>query len=132
MARRVAYGEANLERPGQLILDAGATWALEHIDSLSENVRSMIGDLNQRPLLPLDKLWEHPDDSKFEQTYSQAYMLMHFIEQEYGAPAITRLLATVGSAPSFSEAIEKGLGIPFAEFDLKWQIWTKKILTPLT
>ncbi len=132
MVRRVAYGGADLERPGNIILDASATWAIEHIDSLPERVRGKIGDLNQGPLLPLDKLWEHPDDSELEQTYSQAYMLMHFIEQEYGAPAIARLLTAVGSVQSFSEAIEKGLGIPFAEFDLKWQIWTKKVLTPLT
>jgi hypothetical protein len=132
MARRVAYGEADLERPGQLILDAGATWAIEHTDSLPESARSIIGALNQRPLLLLDELWERPADAQFEQAYAQAYMLMRFVEREYGAPAIARLMAAIGPAQSFSEAVEKGLGIPFAEFDLDWQIWTKKILTPLT
>jgi hypothetical protein len=132
IARRLAYGDTDFERPGRLIVDAAATWAIDHIDSLSEYFRSILGDVNQRALLPIDELWEKPDASMFEQAYAQAYMLMRFIEHEYGAPAIARLLAAIGPAPSFSEAIEKGLGVPFTEFDLKWQIWTKKILTPLT
>jgi hypothetical protein len=130
IARRLAYGDTDFERPGRLIVDAAATWAIDHIDSLSEYFRSILGDVNQRALLPIDALWEKPDASMFEQAYAQAYMLMRFIEQVRRA----RHRAPAGHRPGaiFSEAIEKGLGVPFAEFDLKWQIWTKKILTPLT
>jgi hypothetical protein len=38
-------------------------------------------------------------------------------------PAMPKLLKAPRTAQSFADLIEKRLGVPFAEFDQKWQAW---------
>jgi hypothetical protein len=40
-----------------------------------------------------------------------------------GTLAMPKLLKALGTAQSFADVIENGLGVPFAEFDQKWQAW---------
>ena len=53
------------------------------------------------------------------------YVVVRFIEQEYSEKSMPKLLKALGTAPSFANVIETGLGVPFAEFDQKWQTWVK-------
>ena len=55
--------------------------------------------------------------------YTEALAIIYFIEQEYGKQSIPKLLKALGTAHSFAAVIETGLGVPFAEFDQKWQDW---------
>jgi hypothetical protein len=63
------------------------------------------------------------DGADASQIYATAYSVVTYIAQEYGTPAVTRLLKAIGQASSFSEAIEVSLNVPFSEFDQKWQAW---------
>jgi hypothetical protein len=36
------------------------------------------------------------------------------------------LLKAIGASKSVSETLETGLGVPFAEFEQKWQTWLKQ------
>jgi hypothetical protein len=36
-----------------------------------------------------------------------------------------KLLKALGTAQSLADVIENGLGVPFSEFDQKWQAWIK-------
>jgi hypothetical protein len=74
-------------------------------------------------------LWEIAKLDEPGLALAQLYQLVRFIEQEYGAPAVTQLLGTIDSTKSLAEAIEAGLHVPFAEFDQNWQAWVKTNLT---
>jgi hypothetical protein len=57
------------------------------------------------------------------QKASQASAVIDFIEQKYGASAVSKILKSISAAKSFSAVIETSLGVPFAEFEQKWQAW---------
>ena len=79
----------------------------------------------QNPL-PLAELWQKPDRSApAEIDFREAYPVIYFTEQAYGAQSMPQLLKTLDTATSFTDLIERGLGVPFAEFDQKWQAWLK-------
>jgi hypothetical protein len=76
--------------------------------------------VSQKPLLSLETLWELGRVNERGPALIQLNRLLRFIEQEYGAALVTRLLGAIASAKSMSDAIENGLGVPFVEFDQKW------------
>jgi hypothetical protein len=84
-------------------------------------------DLKKRPL-PLETLWDNVSQSNYQAIYGLAYATVHFIEQEYGALSIPKLLQVFGTAQSFADVVENGLGVPFAKFEQKWQAWIKQNL----
>ena len=69
--------------------------------------------------------WSDTPPSDYEAVYGQTYAVTHFIEQEYGAQSMPRLLSALGNAQSLADAVENGLGVPFDEFEQKWQVWLK-------
>ncbi len=123
------YGKRGYDQPGGGLVWAGTIWAVERIDPLPPEFWNERGNLTPKSLLPLETLWELGAVNEPGMALNQLNWLLRFIEQEYGAAAVTRLLSAVGSAKSMSEAIEFGLGVPFAEFDQKWQAWVKANLT---
>jgi hypothetical protein len=125
IAERV-HGTVSFEKPGGGLFWAGSIWAVEHIDPLPAKLWHELGDLTQKPLLSLETLWELGGVNEPGLALAQLNQLLRFIEQEYGAAAVTQLLGTIDSAKSLSEAIENGLGVSFAEFDQKWQTWAKQ------
>ena len=72
----------------------------------------------------MENLWDATQIND-KTTYAQAYAVTHFIEQEYGAPVIPKILKSIRTVQSFSDVIETALGVPFAEFDQKWKAWVK-------
>ena len=122
------YGDTNYDRPGGGLLWAGSVWAIEHFDPLPEETWSQLGDPSQKPLLSLTTLWEVGRLNEPGPALIQLVQLLRFIEREYGEAAVTQLLSTIGSATSMSDVIENGLGIPFSEFDQKWQAWARQNL----
>jgi hypothetical protein len=128
IAERV-YGLVGYDQPGGGIVWAGSVWAVEHIDPLPAELWNNLGDLTQKPLLSPGELWEIAKLDEPGLALAQLYQLVRFIEQEYGAPAVTQLLGTIDSTKSLAEAIEAGLHVSFAEFDQKWQAWVKTNLT---
>jgi len=45
-------------------------------------------------------------------------------------PAMPKLPKALGTAQSFADVIENDLGVPFAEFDQKWQAWINPSAQP--
>jgi hypothetical protein len=76
--------------------------------------------------LPLNELWEVSKSAEPSLALVQTYHLLRFIEQEYNAATVTRLLGAIDSAKSMPEGIESGTGTSFAEFDQQWQAWAKQ------
>jgi hypothetical protein len=48
----------------------------------------------------------------------------------WGTLAMPKLLKALGTAQSFADVIENSLGVPFAEFDQKWQAWVNASAQP--
>jgi hypothetical protein len=122
-------GDFRFDRPGGGILWAASIWALDRIDPLPAEFHILPGDLKQKPLLSLEVLWEIGGIGEPGLMLAYLNQLLRFVEQEYGATAITQLLGAIDSAKSLPEAIENGLGVPFAEFEQKWQTWAKAHVT---
>ncbi|CAG0928893.1 hypothetical protein TFLX_01133 [Thermoflexales bacterium] len=120
------YGVNNFDQPGDGLLWAISIWALNRVEPLPAETLDMLRDPQHRPLLALETLWETGRSGESGLPLDQLYHLVRFIEQEYGASAVTHLLEAIDSAQSMIEAIENGLGVPFAEFDQKWQAWAKQ------
>ncbi|HSD83455.1 MAG TPA: hypothetical protein VLG46_06335 [Anaerolineae bacterium] len=118
-------GATAYEQPGSGLLWTGISWALNRLDPLPVEWQEALTDLQRKPLLSLGTLWEIGEIDEPGLAMAQLYYLLRFIEQEHGAAAVTRLLVAINSAKSLSEATENGLGVPFAEFDQKWQAWAK-------
>ena len=126
---RRAHGTLDFDRPGDGLLWAASIWALNRVDPLPAETRGMLTDQQQKPFLLLEDLWEGGGTDEPGLALDQLYQLVRFIEQEYGASAVTHLLGAIDSAKSMSDAVENGLGVPFAEFAQKWQAWAKQNIT---
>jgi hypothetical protein len=128
-AYHLAHGQAPAsvgERASDALLWAISYWATlraaerPDIESLPELKARLVA----QPL-PLETLWSVPTESYNPAIYDLAYATIYFIEQEYGAQSIPKLLKVLGTAQSLAEVIESGLGVPFSEFDQKWQAWIR-------
>jgi hypothetical protein len=123
-----AYGQLSVteDRAGNLLLWAVSRWAtmraIERPDI--ESLPKLKASLIKWPL-PLEMLWNGPTERYDPAIYDLAYATIYFIEQEYGAQSMPRLLSALGNAQSLADAVENGLGVPFAEFEQKWQAWVK-------
>lgn len=85
----------------------------------------LIDYLKAQELVPLEKLWGQANTFDSDIVYPEGTLVMHFVAQEYGVQAMPKLLKALGTAQSFVDVVENGLGVPFAEFDQKWQAWIK-------
>jgi len=114
------------ERTSDTLLWAISYWAtLRAIEPPDiESLAELKARLTTQPLV-LETLWSIPTESYNPAVYDLAYATIYFIEQEYGAQSIPKLLKVLGTAQSLAEVIENGLGVPFAEFDQKWQAWIR-------
>jgi hypothetical protein len=117
------HGTLDFDRPGDGLLWTAGIWALNRIDPFPAETLDMLELRQQQPLLSLETLWEIGGANESGPALIQLYQVVRFIEQEYGAAAVTHLLEAIDSAQSMPEVIEDGLGVPFEEFDQKWQVW---------
>jgi hypothetical protein len=120
------HGTLDFDRSGDGLVWAAGIWALNRIDPLPAETLDILSQLQQKPLLSLETLWEIGEVDENGLVFAQLYQFVRFIEQEYSAAAVRRLLGAIDSAKSLSEAVENGLGVPFIEFDQKWQAWAKQ------
>ncbi|NTU64059.1 MAG: hypothetical protein HGB05_11840 [Chloroflexi bacterium] len=126
-AYHLAHGQAPAsvgERASDALLWAISYWAT--LRAVEQPEIELLAELKARLTtqpLPLETLWSIPTESYNPAVYDLAYATIYFIEQEYGAQSIPKLLKVLGTAQSLAEVIENGLGVPFAEFDQKWQAW---------
>jgi hypothetical protein len=127
-AHQVAYGE--VRRGSSPVVWAISRWATMRAAGRpdSEWLPEAKAELRKKPL-PLENSWDAAQNN-IEDTYAQAYAIVHFIEQEYGAPAVAKILKSMRTAQSFADLIENGLGVPFAEFVQKWQAWVQASAQP--
>lgn len=120
-----AYGQpaATDERPSYLLLYGISQWATMRAANWpdTENLSAAKAALQKQPM-SLDDLW-NVTENNYKAVYPMAYPVVRFIDQEYGAPAIARILKGIRTAKSFKDLIENGLSVPFEEFDQKWQAW---------
>jgi hypothetical protein len=131
MAQRAAYGQPltlNEDRDSDALLWAVAIWATRRAVDSSDTLFEWI-TVDQQALLPLSDLWGNITSENGVQKASQVSAVIDFIEQKNGASAISKILKSIRAAKSFPDVIEPGLGIPFAEFDQKWQARAKANLT---
>jgi hypothetical protein len=91
-------GATDYDQPGSGLLWAVIFWAIDRIDPLPAEFQRLLGDLKQKPLLSLETLWEIGEIDEPGLALAQLYHLVHFIEQEYGASAVTHLLGAIASA----------------------------------
>jgi len=138
--QRVYYGAATQwsgDSVGHIVFGSIIDWAAERSKGEPSDAHMLIGSLAAQPLAPLVDLWGavHEFDQKQQtwvergipdSTYMEAHVIIYFIEQAYGKQSMPRLLKALGTAHSFADVIETGLGVPFAEFDQKWQTWLKQ------
>jgi hypothetical protein len=91
-----------------------------------EFVRSELQSLPT--LLPLESVWAATPPYASSDTTTlatEAWGLIWLIEDRYGRDGVRKFLNAIGPAQALPEAIESGLGVPFAEFDQQWQAWVK-------
>jgi hypothetical protein len=138
--QRVYYGAAsqwNGDSAGHIVFGSIIAWAAERSSDGPSDAHTLIDYLAAQPLAPLEDLWgaAHEFDQKQQIwversipdiAYMEAHVIVYFIEQEYGRQSIPGLLKALETARSFADVIETGLGVPFAEFDQKWQAWLKQ------
>jgi len=126
MAQRAAYGQppAFEERHGDALLWAVTVWATRRAMASSDTLFEWI-TVDRQALLPLDNLWGKFTSENDVQKVSESSAVIDFIEQKYGAASVAKILKSMRTAQSFADVIETGLGVPFAEFDQKWQAWAK-------
>ena len=123
-----AYGQpaATDDRPSDLLLYAISQWATMRTANWpdTENLSAAKAALQKQPM-SWDDLW-NVTENNYEAVHPMVYAVVRFIDQEYGAPAIARILKDIRIAKSFKDLIENGLSVPFEEFDQKWQAWLKQ------
>jgi hypothetical protein len=110
------------DRANNPLLWAISNWATIRAAELPYDWSAQVKTELQKQPLALKALWNVPAGDNGA-IFRLAYAVVHFIEQEYGAPSVAEILRRLSTAQSFSDLIENGLGIPFAEFDQKWQAW---------
>jgi hypothetical protein len=125
----------NGDADGHIVFNAIIRWALQQRGEPNA-FPTIAADLDVQKLVPLKNLWgkRYVLDQERQVMvlradaniiYSESYAVIRFIAQEYGAQSMPKLLKALNTAQSFSDVIETGLGVPFAEFDQKWQAWVK-------
>jgi hypothetical protein len=129
-AQHIAFEETPSyadDRANSPLLWAISNWATMRAAELPYDWSAQVKTELQTQPLALEALWNPPPGVN-DAIFRLAYAVVHFIEQEYGAPAVAEILKHMASAQSFSDLIEKSLGVPFAEFDQKWQAWVNQKL----
>lgn len=120
-----AYGQTSVAdyRPSFPLLWAISQWATLRAANWpdTEYLSTAKATLQKQPL-SLDNLW-HVTQNNYVAVYTMAYAVVHFIDQEYSAPAMPSILKGIRTAQSFKNLIENGLSVPFEEFEQKWQAW---------
>ncbi|NTU65666.1 MAG: hypothetical protein HGB05_20265, partial [Chloroflexi bacterium] len=77
--------------------------------------------------LSADARWDWPADASqasSRERLANASALVKFIDESYGADTVLRFFRTLRFAQSLQHAIER-LGVPYNEFEAKWQAWVK-------
>lgn len=78
-------------------------------------------------LPPLESLWGSDSIvSETREMQSEAAALIAFVEKEFGAPAVGKLLRAIGHANSLPEAIESSLNLKYPDFEQRWRDWLKQ------
>jgi hypothetical protein len=141
--QRAYYGAATQwsgDAPGHIVFNSIINWAMEQFRDAPVDAAVSAAYFQTQTLAPLEDLWgkAHVLDQNNQMKpradadiiYPQGNLVIRFIAHEYGAVAVPELLKALGTAESFADVIENGLGVPFAEFDQQWQAWVKTNLTP--
>ena len=84
--------------------------------------------LNGQDLLPLDSLWSWSDSGSLGMEgliSAESSALIKFIDETYGPETVIRFFKALRDAQSLSDAI-KVTGVPYGEFEKKWQDWLKQ------
>jgi len=123
LTNRTAGWPTTLDRGA--LLWAIARWSVNRLLPLpGGRLTAFKPDLSQ--MISLRHEWEPASPENWLPAYFKAYALVQFIEATYGTESIAPFLKAVGQSHSFSEAIWRGLDVPFSEFDQKWQAWVKQ------
>jgi hypothetical protein len=126
--QRVYYDAAtqwNGDSTGHIVFNAIINWAMQQMPTAPDIHPLFAAPLNAQELVPLTDLWGKAYETDSAIVYPEAYAVIRFIVQEYGKQAIPKLLKALGTAQSFADVVETSLGVPFTEFDQKWQAWVK-------
>ena len=75
---------------------------------------------------PLESLWAITPTAYLDTQWSDADALIYYLHEQYGADKLIGFLKAIGPARSLSEAIEHGLGVPYADFKRGWANWLKQ------
>ena len=136
--QRVYYAAAsqwNGDADGHIMFNAIIDWALQRMPDGPRRMGVFTAVLKPPDLVPLSQLWgkayviDQNNQMKMRSdsnvVYAQSALVAAFIEEEYGASAMPKLLKALDTAHSFADMIENGLGISLATFDQKWHSWIR-------
>jgi hypothetical protein len=135
IAQRIVYSQAVGETYSSatvpdmaIMLVTIGNWAASRVNNwaAAEKLRARSIRLSLQPPLPLESLWEPVADENWQKSYEEAFAVVYFIEEHYGEAAVPNILKNLGQAQSFSDLIEKSLGVSFTEFDQEWQAWLNR------
>jgi len=82
-------------------------------------------------VVPLETLWTTPrpyTPTPLPVALDEGWTVIRFIDTKFGPDGVVSFLHAIGLAQSFSQAVEKGLGIRYADFDRQWRIWLKQFI----
>ncbi|CAG0928892.1 hypothetical protein TFLX_01132 [Thermoflexales bacterium] len=121
----------NGDADGHIVFNAIIGWAMRRHGDKPNALPSIISYLKSQPLVPWKDLWGkgYVFQADSNVIYPEGDLVIYFVEEEYGAQSMPKLLKALGTADSFAALIEKSLGVPFTEFDQKWQAWVKQNLS---
>ena len=127
---RLAYGRVDLQGPpphGRALVIAAF---FREYDRLRQRTGSEplempeeFKNLDTANLPSLDSMWSEVDTADADQMYAVAYAVIEYVEQEFGWPAVVKLLKAIGPSKSFADAIETSTGISYVAFEEHWRAW---------
>lgn len=129
---RLAYGRVDLQGPppqGQALVIA--IFFREHNQVLKRTGDPLLDmpeeftQLDTANLPPLERLWLQAHTADSTQSYAAAHSVVTYIEEEFGWPALVKLLKAIGPSTSLAEAIETSTGVSYVAFEERWRAWVK-------
>ena len=131
VARVVSGGEERWSRSRQAELLVGGIGAWETNRLYGLQTPDLSSELSPLKALPsLEDVWAAtipytPSMQALATLWPTTQAVVAFIDQQYGPYGVRNFLRAIGPAQSLPEAIEKGLGVSYAEFEQQWQAWLK-------
>ena len=120
------------EHPGVLFIYAIINWTVNQqpppngLPPHPLTQRFDLDNLIHEGTEPLPEVWSSSGISSDEIAWSEAAVVIDFIDEQYGVDKVNQFLKAIGPSESMQQVIENGLGMSYADFEQQWQAWLKQ------